>query len=221
MTLRWLPNAICILRLLLVVPVVLLLVEQQYAGALALIVVAGVSDALDGYLAKTFDWRSRLGGLLDPLADKLLLVSVFLALTYAGLVPLPVTAIVVGRDVVIVLGAVTYQLLIAPVEGEPTAISKLNTACQLVLRVLHHRQRRVRLAAANLAAAARRCRGVHEHCQWVELRAAVEHARLGSAPRDRLSEPPRWCSLRWNCRAPRMRGSTRSSPAATSSQPST
>ena len=131
MTLRWLPNAICILRLLLVVPVVLLLIEQQYAGALALIVVAGVSDALDGYLAKTFDWRSRLGGLLDPLADKLLLVSVFLALTYAGLVPLPVTAIVVGRDVVIVLGAVTYQLLIAPVEGEPTAISKLNTACQL------------------------------------------------------------------------------------------
>jgi cardiolipin synthase (CMP-forming) len=131
MTLRWLPNAICILRLLLVVPVVLLLVEQQYVGALALIVVAGVSDALDGYLAKTFDWRSRLGGLLDPLADKLLLVSVFLALTYAGLVPLPVTAIVVGRDVVIVLGAVTYQLLIAPVEGEPTAISKLNTACQL------------------------------------------------------------------------------------------
>ena len=87
MTLRWLPNAICILRLLLVVPVVLLLVKQQYAGALVLIVVAGVSDALDGYLAKTFDWRSRLGGLLDPLADKLLLVSVFLALTYAGLVP--------------------------------------------------------------------------------------------------------------------------------------
>jgi cardiolipin synthase (CMP-forming) len=131
MTLRWLPNAICVVRLLLVVPVVMLLLDEQYAGALALFVVAGGSDALDGYLAKTFDWRTRLGGLLDPAADKLLLVSVFLALTYAGLVPLAVTAIVVGRDIVIVLGAITYQLLIAPIEAEPTAISKLNTACQL------------------------------------------------------------------------------------------
>ena len=131
MTLRWLPNAICVVRLLLVLPLVLLLIDEQYIAALALIVVAGVSDALDGYLAKTFDWRSRLGGLLDPAADKLLLVSIFLTLTYAGLVPLAVTVIVVGRDVVIVLGAVIYQLLIAPVEAEPTAISKLNTACQL------------------------------------------------------------------------------------------
>jgi cardiolipin synthase len=131
MTLRWLPNAICVVRLLLVLPLVLLLIDEEYVAALALIVVAGVSDALDGYLAKTFDWRSRLGGLLDPAADKLLLVSVFLTLTYAGLVPLAVTVIVVGRDVVIVLGAVIYQLLIAPVEAEPTAISKLNTACQL------------------------------------------------------------------------------------------
>ena len=131
MTFKWVPNAICVLRLLLVVPVVLLLVAERYSEALALIVVAGASDALDGYLAKTFDWRTRLGGLLDPAADKLLLVSVFAALTYLGLVPIAVTAIVVGRDLIIVMGAVTYQLLIAPVEGEPTAISKLNTACQL------------------------------------------------------------------------------------------
>ena len=131
MSWRWVPNAICILRMLLVLPLVMALLAGNYVGALALLVVAGVSDGLDGFLAKTFNWRTRLGGLLDPAADKLLLVSVFLALTYQGLVPFAVTAVVVGRDIVIVLGAVTYQLLIAPVQGEPAAISKLNTACQL------------------------------------------------------------------------------------------
>jgi cardiolipin synthase len=131
MSWRFLPNAICIVRILLVGPLVWLILQERYAAALALLIVAGASDGLDGYLAKTFDWRTRLGGLLDPAADKLLLVSVFLALTYAGLVPVAVTAVVVARDVIIVLGAICYQLLIAPVKGEPAVISKLNTACQL------------------------------------------------------------------------------------------
>ncbi len=131
MSLRWLPNAICVVRLLLVAPIVWLLVNERYAAGLALFVVAGASDALDGYLAKTFDWRTRLGGLLDPAADKLLLVSAYVTLTYAGLVPAALTAIVVGRDVLIVAGALAYHFLVAPVTGQPTAISKLNTACQL------------------------------------------------------------------------------------------
>jgi cardiolipin synthase len=131
MSWRWLPNAICVARMLLVAPLVMSLVTKNYTAALGLLLIAGLSDGLDGWLAKTFDWRTRLGGLLDPAADKLLLVSVFVALTYAGLTPLALTAIVIGRDVVIVLGAITYQLLIAPVAGEPAAISKLNTACQL------------------------------------------------------------------------------------------
>ena len=131
MTLRWLPNAICVVRMLLVAPLVYLLVQHQYLAALGVLVVAGLSDGLDGFLAKTFDWRTRLGSLLDPAADKLLLVSAFLALTYTGLAPLALTEVVIGRDLVIVGGAITYQLLIAPVQGEPAAISKLNTACQL------------------------------------------------------------------------------------------
>jgi cardiolipin synthase (CMP-forming) len=131
MSWRWLPNAICIARMVLVAPLVVLLIEKDYVAALAVLVVAGLSDGLDGWLAKTFDWRTRLGGLLDPAADKLLLVSLFVVLTYTGLAPLELTAVVIGRDVVIVLGAITYQLLIAPVSGEPAAISKLNTACQL------------------------------------------------------------------------------------------
>src|SRR4029079_7389627 len=131
MSWRWLPNAICVLRLLLAVPLAVLLIERSYVAALCVLVIAGVSDGLDGFLAKTFDWRTRLGGLLDPAADKLLLVTAFCSLTYVGLTPLDLTAVVIGRDVVIVAGALTYQVLIAPVQGEPARISKLNTACQL------------------------------------------------------------------------------------------
>ena len=125
------PNAICVLRIILVVPIVLALLRMRFEVAFVLVVVAGVSDAIDGYLAKRFDWRSRVGSLLDPLADKLLLTSVFLTLTVIGLVPPLLTIIVVMRDVVIVAGAAAYQLLIGPLRGAPTAISKLNTACQL------------------------------------------------------------------------------------------
>jgi cardiolipin synthase len=133
MSWRFLPNAICIARILLVAPLVLWIIEGRFTAALLVLVVAGMSDGLDGFLAKRFDWRTRLGGLLDPAADKLLLVSTFAALSYVGLVPLELTLVVIGRDVLIVMGAVCYQLLIAPVQGEPSAISKLNTACQLAM----------------------------------------------------------------------------------------
>lgn len=131
MSLRWLPNAICVLRVVLVAPLVAALLREDYSVALALVIVAGASDALDGFLAKTFDWRTRLGGLLDPAADKLLIVSVFLTLTYLEQIPLLLAVIVVMRDVIIILGAIAYQVLIGPVSGEPSSISKLNTACQL------------------------------------------------------------------------------------------
>lgn len=131
MRLSWIPNAICVARIILVVPIVLALLRLQFELALALVVVAGVSDAIDGFLAKRFDWRTRIGGLLDPAADKLLVTSVFLTLTYIDLVPLALTVIVVMRDVVIVAGALAYQLLIGAVRGAPTAVSKINTACQL------------------------------------------------------------------------------------------
>lgn len=131
MSWRFLPNAICIVRMLLVVPLVAWIVEGRFAAALLLLVIAGASDGLDGFLAKRFDWRTRLGSLLDPAADKLLIVSSFASLSYVGLIPVELTAVVIGRDVVIVLGAICYQWLIAPVQGEPAAISKLNTACQL------------------------------------------------------------------------------------------
>jgi len=131
MTLGWLPNAICVFRVLLVGPIILMLVRDRYEMALLLIIVAGFSDALDGLLARTFGWRTRLGSILDPAADKLLIISVFLTLTYQGLVPFGLTAVVVLRDIVIVAGSVAYQCLIGRVQGEPSIISKLNTGCQL------------------------------------------------------------------------------------------
>jgi len=140
MSLRWIPNAICLVRIVLVAPIVWTLVSEQFDTALVLVIVAGASDGLDGYLAKTFDWRTRLGGLLDPIADKLLITAVFVTLTYLGLVPLLLTVIVILRDFVIVLGALVYQCFVARVEAEPTNVSKLNTACQLgfvVLTITH------------------------------------------------------------------------------------
>ncbi|HEX5421237.1 MAG TPA: CDP-alcohol phosphatidyltransferase family protein [Gammaproteobacteria bacterium] len=135
MSLKWLPNAICVLRIVLVAPLVAALLGRHFEAALVLVVVAGGSDAVDGFLAKTFGWRTRLGSLLDPAADKLLIVSVFLSLTYLGIIPLALALVVVLRDVVIVAGAIAYQLFVEPVRGEPSAISKLNTACQLAFVV--------------------------------------------------------------------------------------
>lgn len=126
------PNAICVARILLVPLVVQRLMAGDFRSALLLIFAAGFSDALDGYLAKRFDWRTRIGGILDPLADKLLLVSVFLTLTWLGLAPLWLAVIVMGRDVVIVAGAVAYNFLIGQVKPAPTMISKVNTGLQLL-----------------------------------------------------------------------------------------
>ena len=131
MNLSALPNAICIGRMLLIVPIALALHRGAYNLALGLFVVAGMSDALDGYLAKRFGWTSELGGILDPLADKLLLITMFVVLTLAGQIPVWLAATVIGRDVLIVGGAVAYRLHTGALRGEPTRISKLNTLLQL------------------------------------------------------------------------------------------
>ncbi len=136
MKLKYIPNMICVARIILVAPIVWYLLEGRYPLALGLILVAGLSDALDGYLARRFDWRTRLGGLLDPAADKLLMVSVFVTLTLIGLVPIWFTAVVVGRDIVIISGTIFYQLRVAPVHGEPTGASKLNTVFQILFILL-------------------------------------------------------------------------------------
>jgi cardiolipin synthase len=134
--LKYIPNIICIARIILVAPIVWSLREQRYGLALTLILIAGLSDALDGYLARRFDWRTRLGGLLDPAADKLLMFAAFVTLAWIGLVPVWFSAIVVGRDIIIIGGTIVYQLTVAPIHGEPTGTSKLNTVLQIVFVLL-------------------------------------------------------------------------------------
>jgi len=104
--------------------------------ALALFFAAAVSDGLDGYLAKRFNWTSELGKILDPLADKLLLITVFVESAWLGLVPWWLAAAVVARDVLIGLGALVYRLWFGPLRGRPTILSKINTALQLLYVML-------------------------------------------------------------------------------------
>ncbi len=140
MSLRWLPNAISIARIVMVAPILFYIVDEQYAPALLLFFIAGFSDGVDGYLAKRFDWHTRIGALLDPLADKLLVGGTFITMFLGGLVPVWLAVLVILRDVVIIGGATAYNFLVRPVEGEPTRISKLNTALQLlfIVFVLSH-----------------------------------------------------------------------------------
>jgi cardiolipin synthase len=132
MSLYWLPNAISILRIALVAPILMLILEGSFGWALALFWLAGFSDGVDGYLAKRFNWHTRLGALLDPVADKLLVAGLFITLAYTGDIPVWLAATVILRDVVIVAGATAYNFLVRPVQGEPTRVSKLNTALQLL-----------------------------------------------------------------------------------------
>jgi len=137
---RHLPNILTGLRMLLVAPLVWLIREAHYDGALLVAACAGASDALDGYLAKRFGWQSWLGGILDPIADKLMLIACFVSLGMIGAHPAWVTWLVVGRDVVIVAGAITYHCLIGRLNAQPTQISKFTTCVQItyVLAQLLH-----------------------------------------------------------------------------------
>ncbi len=130
------PNLISFLRILLTLPIVWLLFEHEFTYALMLFALAGFSDGLDGYLAKRFNWRSRLGGLLDPLADKALLMSSFLVLGGLGLIPIWLVIIVISRDLLIVGGALYYNFNIEELDANPSMISKLNTLMQILLVLL-------------------------------------------------------------------------------------
>lgn len=127
------PNIITVFRFLLVPPVVWFLLQDRFAAALVVFGIAGFSDALDGYLAKHYHWTSRIGALMDPLADKLLLLSSFITLGWLGWIPYWLVGLVILRDLVIVSGAVVYHLRIERLEAEPRPVSKLNTFTQIML----------------------------------------------------------------------------------------
>jgi len=126
------PNLITLARILSVPLVVWAITSGEWMIAFILFVVAGISDAVDGYLAKRFDMASELGAYLDPLADKALIVSIYVSLGIAGAIPRWLVIFVVARDIMII-GAVILSWLIGhPVEMKPLRVSKLNTVAQIV-----------------------------------------------------------------------------------------
>ncbi len=128
-----LPNLISLGRLLLVPLAIWLILGGHYAAAFWVFVAAGVSDALDGFIAKRFNRRTRLGALLDPIADKTLLVSVYVTLGLAHQLWTSVVILVVFRDVMIVGGFLLIQAIAPPKQYDPLYISKINTGLQIAL----------------------------------------------------------------------------------------
>ncbi|MEO8307435.1 MAG: CDP-alcohol phosphatidyltransferase family protein [Pseudomonadota bacterium] len=128
---RHIPNLICLFRIVLIFPLLQAMLAGNQAHILVLFTVAAVSDGLDGYLAKRFGWTSELGRFLDPMADKLLLVSVFIVASWLDIAPWWVAAVAAARDLMIAGGALIYRLWFGPVRGRPTIISKINTGVQI------------------------------------------------------------------------------------------
>ncbi|MEM9256056.1 MAG: CDP-alcohol phosphatidyltransferase family protein [Pseudomonadota bacterium] len=127
-----LPNTLTVFRLLLALPLGLTILQGHYSIALLIALAAGTTDLLDGYLARKLEATSRFGAALDPLADKLLITVSFLSFAVTGLVPWYLAVIVITRDLVIVTGALAYQLLIGPVELASRWLSKANMLIQIV-----------------------------------------------------------------------------------------
>ncbi|WP_100640424.1 CDP-alcohol phosphatidyltransferase family protein [Marinobacter salexigens] len=130
---RWIPNALTLVRIFLIAPFARALLVQEYRLALVIFAVASVTDGLDGYLARRFNWRSRFGALADPLADKALLITAYLVLTYTSVLPLWLFLLVLGRDLLIVGGALVYHYGIGRFDMEPSMPGKLNTLVQIVV----------------------------------------------------------------------------------------
>jgi cardiolipin synthase len=128
----YLPNSITVLRALLIFPIAWLLLAQHYTAGFYLFLIAALSDGVDGFLARRFQWISRFGSMADPVADKLLMLSCFATLTFLHHIPLWVFILVFVRDLVISFGALYYHNCIAHVDFRPILISKLNTVIQLV-----------------------------------------------------------------------------------------
>ena len=135
MSLSWIPNAISLMRIVLIVPILALFISDEFGWALGLFIIAGLSDGVDGYIAKKYHWDTRLGAFLDPAGDKLLVAWSFGTLAYLGNIPVWLAVIVILRDVVIVAGSFIYHYLVTRLEGEPTSISKLNTGLEFAFLI--------------------------------------------------------------------------------------
>ena len=134
--LQYLPNSLTILRLLLALPLGLFILRENYIGALGIGILAGLTDALDGFFARRLGALSRFGAALDPIADKILITVTFVCLAQVELVPWYLTIAVITRDLIIVTGAACYYTFIGPFEFAATGLSKVNMFIQISFCVL-------------------------------------------------------------------------------------
>jgi cardiolipin synthase len=125
------PNLITIFRLVLVPVVIVMITQGRWASAFTLFVVAGISDGIDGFIARRFDMRSEFGAYIDPVADKALLVSIYVTLAAVGELPGWIAIVVVSRDLMILGAIILSWVMSRPVEIKPLAVSKINTAAQI------------------------------------------------------------------------------------------
>jgi len=127
------PNAISIFRLLLVLPIAVTIFEGEFVFCLALFCIAGISDGLDGYLARKYDWVTAFGKIIDPLADKLLLLVTTVMLGLFGHFPLMVLFLMITKDLAVVGGVLVYTVLAGFPEVRPLLVGKVTTVLQILL----------------------------------------------------------------------------------------
>ena len=128
---RQLPNVLTIIRILLVIPIAALILQMKFVAVLWLALIAGVSDGVDGWVARHFNATTRFGAIADPLADKALMVTTFTCLSIVQLIPWWLTLLVFGRDLLIVGGVIVYRQLTGRIDMEPSNLSKFNTLLQI------------------------------------------------------------------------------------------
>lgn len=130
---RDIPNVISIIRIVMVIPIAFCLWNQYFISALLLFLVGGLSDGLDGFLARRYHWQTELGVILDPMGDKLMMLAAYLLLGWHNLLPWWLVGLVIFRDLIIVAGTLLYRKFVGEAKLKPLFISKLNTTVQIVL----------------------------------------------------------------------------------------
>jgi cardiolipin synthase len=131
-----LPNLITVARLLMVPVAIMMILDGRWLAAFLVFALAGLSDAVDGYLARRFAMASDLGAYLDPIADKALIVSIYVTLAFVGAVPPWLVVLVVSRDLLIVSAVILSWMMSRPLPIAPFSVSKLNTLAQILFAAL-------------------------------------------------------------------------------------
>lgn len=132
LALNQIPNILTVLRILLILPFALSVYESLYTQALIIFFIAGLSDGVDGFLARQFNWKSRFGAIADPLADKLLLITAYVMLMWTDQLPGWLLVLILGRDLIIVVGALLYHYFVSHYEIKPSLLGKACTLLQIV-----------------------------------------------------------------------------------------